>query len=254
MFRLALLIASCVALTACSLIVQFDPNMQPCDEAGLCGPNAVCVNSLCKFNDGGLTFDAGVDAGNCAARETRCTDGLDDDCDGVKDCADGDCAGQRCEDGDPCTVGETCVNNACPRGAAKDCSAPSTPCQTARGTCSPDSGVCLYGALPEGTSCGSTVGARCCGGACINTSVNSANCGGCGIACGTGQLCQSINQSSCATREPVDTSGRCSCSAGVPCPMGQSCVSGFCVPVLPSHCATGENIAMSVGCQPYCRY
>jgi hypothetical protein len=34
--------------------------------------------------------------GNCAATETNCSNGLDDDCDGLIDCADPDCLGQGC--------------------------------------------------------------------------------------------------------------------------------------------------------------
>jgi hypothetical protein len=254
MFRFTLVVVSC-ALTACTAIVQFDPETQPCDESGACLDHYACVSGFCKYNDGGITLDAGVDAGNCAARETKCGDGIDEDCDGMKDCADSDCAAQACNDGDLCTVGETCSasTGTCQRGTAKDCSSPS-PCQTARGTCQPTTGMCVYAAQVDGTSCGSTVAARCCAGSCINTNSSVTNCGGCGIICGAAQACQSINASSCSNTEPVDTSGRCGCSASVACPNGQSCVSGFCVPVLVSHCAMNETIAMSTGCQPYCRY
>jgi hypothetical protein len=146
MFRFTLVVASC-ALTACTAIVQFDPESQPCDESGACLDHYACVSGLCKYNDGGITLDAGVDAGNCAARETKCGDGIDEDCDGMKDCADSDCAAQACNDGDLCTVGETCSasTGTCQRGTAKDCSSPA-PCQTARGTCQPATGMCVYSA------------------------------------------------------------------------------------------------------------
>jgi hypothetical protein len=60
--------------------------------------------------------DAGpvdIDAGPCTATETSCTDGLDRDCDLATDCADSDCAGQACDDGDPCTHGDRCSGGAC---------------------------------------------------------------------------------------------------------------------------------------------
>lgn len=250
----ALFALACVA-SGCSFLVQFDPETQPCDSTGACLAGYACVDGLCKSLDGGaVPTDAGTDAGTCAARETVCGDGNDDDCDGKTDCADSDCAAQACDDGDACTVGETCNTlGVCQRGTAKDCSTPAA-CQAARGTCEAGTGRCVYAALADGTSCGSIAAARCCGGQCINTTSSLTNCGGCGLACGTGQLCESINQSTCNV-EPVDTSGRCTCATGVPCPMGQSCASGRCVPVLASHCAQGETIATAGGtCQPYCRY
>ncbi|HZA14253.1 MAG TPA: IPT/TIG domain-containing protein, partial [Myxococcaceae bacterium] len=38
----------------------------------------------------------------------HCSRGVDDDGDGLTDCADPDCQSLSCDDGDPCTAGETC--------------------------------------------------------------------------------------------------------------------------------------------------
>ncbi len=79
-------------------------------------------------DDGGMTLDAGqpdagdggqadagldagiVDAGPptvpaCTPREVICNDGLDNDLDGLTDCADPDCAGLTCASGMTCTSG-----------------------------------------------------------------------------------------------------------------------------------------------------
>ncbi|MBL8914257.1 MAG: hypothetical protein JNM17_26365 [Archangium sp.] len=247
-----------ILASGCTLLTQFDPNSQPCDSAGECLPGFTCVNNVCKGGDAGTSFDGGGGGGGGTdgggGRETNCADGLDDDNDGARDCADSDCAAQACNDNDPCTVGDVCMGTTCQRGTPKVCNTPPSPCQATNGTCEAGTGRCLHAPLSDGTSCGSRPADRCCGGTCVNTTLVTSNCGGCGLACAGGQLCQSINQSSCMM-EPVDTSGRCSCGTGAACPMGQTCgTSGFCVPTSAANCATGQTMAMNPGCQTYCRY
>ncbi len=262
MRRLGPLLALCT-LWSCSLLVQFDPESQPCDSTGACLSGYTCVNNLCKAIDGGVLGDAGAGGGTgggsgdagCTVTRENCANGLDDDCDGQKDCADSDCAAQPCDDGNGCTTGETCsaMSRTCAGGTPRTCTTPG-PCERDAGTCELDAGRCVYPAAVDGTSCGSTVSARCCTGSCINTTVGVGNCGGCGLACSTGQLCQSINQSLCGT-EPIDTSARCTCGPGAACPKGQACTAGSCVPALATQCAPGEMVVTSSGtCQAYCRY
>ncbi len=80
----ALLTASCTLLLEPdrSLIVRFDASVDagPDFDAGF---------------DAGPDFDAGFDAGCIPAQELEvsCSDGTDNDCDGVVDCSDSDCAG-----------------------------------------------------------------------------------------------------------------------------------------------------------------
>ena len=52
-----------------------------------------------------------------------CTDGVDNDGDGLVDCADPDCNGTPCDDGDACTTGDTCSNGACNGGGPLACDA-----------------------------------------------------------------------------------------------------------------------------------
>lgn len=69
--------------------------------------------------DAGI-FDAGVaaeDAGNTCANltETSCSNSTDDDCDGLIDCADPDCAAQICRpSAGGCDVAEVCGATSCP--------------------------------------------------------------------------------------------------------------------------------------------
>jgi hypothetical protein len=50
------------------------------------------------------------DGGAGPATETSCTDGIDEDCDGLTDCADPDCAGVTCAAGKRCCPNGGCVN------------------------------------------------------------------------------------------------------------------------------------------------
>jgi hypothetical protein len=71
-----------------------DCNQQPCGEAG-----SVCRQAVCTcLPDGSAPRQ----------QEQSCGDGLDDDCDGLIDCADPDCAGQPCG-----PHGYTCAAGAC---------------------------------------------------------------------------------------------------------------------------------------------
>lgn len=262
MFRLAIPLAFFLSVSGCSCIVNFDPEGQPCDSAGQCLPDYTCGgDKLCHKGttvvpapDGGTVITP--DGGSTCAKttETACTDGLDDDCDGKIDCRDDDCLGKACDDGDACTVNESCGNSGtCAGGSPKTCNTPPA-CQGPTGTCQAGTGMCVYPMLAEGASCGSAAGLRCCGGACINITANTSNCGGCGLVCGSAQLCQSLNQSSCGI-EPSDTSGRCTCSATAPCPKGQTCAaSGFCIPVSAAQCAANQTVTTIATCQAYCAY
>ncbi|RKG95765.1 hypothetical protein D7V97_36695 [Corallococcus sp. CA053C] len=57
-----------LGLSACSLLVDFDPEGQPCDQ-GKCLEGYVCQDQVCVSGDGTPT-DAGVDAGTSDAGTT----------------------------------------------------------------------------------------------------------------------------------------------------------------------------------------
>lgn len=103
---------------------------------------------------------------------------------------------------------------------------------------------------PVGTAC--PAGQSVCGGACVNTAADPANCGGCGIACGFGETCLSgacgIAATGCANGETA-CQGACvnlgsdpaNCGGcGVACAPGQSCAGGT--------CAAGPGGACPGGC------
>lgn len=169
---------------------QDDPCVsQACDDGSLCTLSAVCLPSFvcayqsrvecktppgpcyadagsCQESDGnchyaflpaGVGCDAGYvcgRTGGCFQREVQalCTNTLDDDDDGLSDCADPDCLGWACDDNSLCTVGETCT----PGGVCGNGKSPCNPC-IGSGACNPQTGC---------NTTGVNAWARCDGGVC----------------------------------------------------------------------------------------
>ena len=82
-----------------------------------CGPNI--SDPPFYPTDGGTTSDGGT---TCVPVEFSCYDGQDNDCDGVLDCADPDCAKDqvskaRCEDAIQCDLTDTMAKNEPPSHA-----------------------------------------------------------------------------------------------------------------------------------------
>jgi hypothetical protein len=164
----------------------------------------------------------------------HCASGGDDDGDGLIDCADPDCAGLACEDGDPCTDSDTCTGGLC-SASPKSCTPPSA-CFS--GGC--DAGTCGFSVL-VGASCVDpnpcTTGGTCAAdGGCVGTSTCaapgecwSAQCasdGGCLLTVNTGQSCVDPN--------PCMTGGTCAadgaCAGTSTCAAPGECWSAQCAP------------------------
>lgn len=80
-----------------------------------------------------------------------CTDGVDNDCDLLTDCAAPTCEGSTCNDGMLCTTQDRCQQGAC-RGTAVQCAPGSGQC-AATGVCNPATGACVFTRVDAGTSC-----------------------------------------------------------------------------------------------------
>ena len=111
---LAVVIAACRAATVGvaddGLTITGDPGHDggPGQDSG----NPADIAAGDAGADAGMT-DGGVDAGGpdaggplgCYPPETDCTNGIDDDLNGLTDCADPACDGQTCSTGATCTMG-----------------------------------------------------------------------------------------------------------------------------------------------------
>jgi len=95
---------------------------------------AACPSGVCRSDQ------ACVDAGS----EFDCTNGVDDDGDGKKDCADPDCFDVSCNPANLCMVGAKCLaDGGCASATLKTCDMPPM-CLGSPGTCAPATGACTY--------------------------------------------------------------------------------------------------------------
>jgi hypothetical protein len=162
-------------------------------------------------------------------------------------------AGSDCEDDNPCTIGDTCTTTgACASGdicVAKD--------NCATGVCT--DGACVFTPVTDGTSCGVNPADRCCAGTCVDVSSDAAHCGGCGAACLSGELCESVADTPECDPHPVSSSGRCTCNGDdLDCPPGQVCrtltpIANRCAPDANADCHSGMFVDVQ-DCPNYCSY
>lgn len=190
-----------------------------CGEAACLGQTCglggrVCVGAVCTcFVDGGVTEPV----------EVSCSDGRDNDCDGLSDCADPSCAGASCGTGCACANGVK-AETACNDGADND----------------GDGQVDCVDTQCNRRQCGATAASVCCGAGCRNLAADSNNCGGCGTVC----------QQGCVAATSSGTpSGRCACNGNGQCSHGQSCAGSLCACSAANECATGQTCGTST-----CRY
>ncbi len=164
----------------------------------------------------------------------------------------GICCGNGCVDtnGDPqncggcatsCPVGAACQGGSCffPDGGRAACTPPATGCPA---------GMLCGNGLCEPASCGGgnafcflglqSYAGLCCGGSCVDTATDPANCGACGVTCQSG-VCVPPGYSNAPSSGhtglclPPAATGSCTAAGG--CPVGEVCVNDVC---LESDCAT----------------
>jgi len=138
------------------------------------------------------------------------------------------CDGSPCDDGNACTVGETCQSGVCTGGAPPDCSSAGGPCNTA--SCDPNGteGNCdILTPVPEGTSCGNPSDTPCdnpdtCDGAgsCqANNEPAGTNCGDAEAQCVYQDTCNGSGSCTDNGFKPTTTA----CNDDNPCTLTDRC-------------------------------
>jgi Cys-rich repeat protein len=126
--------------------------------------------------------------------------------------------GVPCEDGDLCTVGDSCQGGTCRGGEAKSCAA-SDACHVA-GVCLPQTGACTNPNAPDGTSC--TDNDAC---TLADTCTNGV-CGGNPMQCvdPNAPVCTNGNCNACTGHFGSSTPGACPSQQNPACLQIGSCV------------------------------
>ena len=200
-------------------------------SAGVCGGGATlgCVTSAdCA------SFGDGCNQGVCDQTSHTCH---------AEPVADG----SSCDDGDPCTLSDTCGGGVCVAGAPKSCAALDAACVV--GVCAATTGACVTKPRVNGTACSSgaycQVAEACVGGACTGGHVR--DCSGLDAACAVGS-CDEGQDACVASPRPSGTA----CTTGDLCLLGQACDdAGACGGGAPPDCSAAASDSCHQGaCDP----
>jgi len=232
-------------------------NTASCDDGDPCSSQDVCAAGACTagatdkdtdgdgyYDDqcpGGTDCDDGSSGVNPGVFEgpngdPKCTDGIDNDCDGLTDLQESSCGecniDADCDDGDVCNGAETCSSNVCQAGTPLTCD-DSDPCTD--NNCDPVNG-CEYpyntAACDDGNPC--TDGDACSGGVCsgLPYSCNDSNVCTDDTCNGDGTCTYVNNTDSCNDSNPCTHTDTCSggACAGTPytCSDGNPCTDDVC--------------------------
>lgn len=138
-----------------------------CDDGNPCTTNDVCAGAVCqgvdkldgeRCEDGDPCTEGDVcAAGRCGGAPKSC-EGEGDQCNlGVCDPLSGAClraprpAGERCDDGDYCTLNDSCEAGVCRSSERVDCRGQESACVSA--SCDPRSGACVRAPRADGLFC-----------------------------------------------------------------------------------------------------
>jgi hypothetical protein len=236
---------ACVALDQCHAAGVCDP------ATGVCSDPAVADGTVCDDADACTQSDACLD-GVCMGADPIVCDSIDQ-CQlvGVCDPVTGLCSmvevgdGAPCEDGDACTLDDSCQAGLCVPGAPMVCEALDQ-CHGA-GMCDPATGVCTDPAVADGTACddGSacTMSDTCVAGSCLGAApVICTALDQCHVA----GACDPVT-GSCSNPALADGTG---CDDGDACTQLDTCEGGLCVGASPVVCIPLDQCHGAGTCDP----
>jgi len=208
----------------------------PCDDGNACTTGERCVG-----DDVDTVLCLPTETMACADDGNPCTDEVCDDALGCVRTVKQDRT--RCEDGDPCTVDDLCIEGECVTGAVVSCDDHNA---CTADTCSPSDGTCVNtkvtggaGSCDDGNLC--TVGDRCTDGVCV--SGVGPTCQDDGNPC-TSETC--IPGEGCIIAILADATP---CSDGNACTLQDACQEGVCRPGSAASC-NDHNLCTTDGCDP----
>ncbi len=252
------------ATGACSYAQK--PDETPCDDGDACTAIDTCEAGACLGTSPKPCYPVGdcqVGAA-CDPATGACTPVLADD-------------GAPCDDGDACTLTDTCLQGACASGTLLTCD-PAPACRQP-GVCDPGTGNCAYAPVDDGSACddGNALNGAdaCSAGGCVGAPCTCAGenvcCNGClpitehqAWLCDDGDACtawDTCDHGACVGDYPVlceppapchaagvcdPATGACgyaplddgaSCTDGDPCSDGDACLGGACTPASTRDCA-----------------
>ena len=153
--------------------------------------------------------------------------------------------GTPCDDGNFCTVSDTCTDGVC-RGSVRDCSVAGGPCSI--GVCNDDSDACEPLSIPDGTPCSDGEGA-CLDGACGLAACGPDDPQG---ACPLGWSCGVVDDvSACVPAQCGDSSWADQCAGGS-CPTGQVCDPDSCTCASDSSDLPSPEVSLFVASDVVC--
>ena len=211
----------------------------PCTSDGLSCTLDLCLDGAC-----GHTVVTGcLLNGTCVAAGTANPANPCEACDPVAPLAWSTRPnGTPCEDGQYCSVSDTCTAGTCVAGPARDCSGATDACNL--GVCSEAGDSCAKSPVNQGGACASDGDActtdTCDAGTCAHVLVPD-DCGGrvCGPSASGCHEC-----GSCQPGYGCDQAGTCTnLCEGVTCPECQVCDAGACVPVTDQTACTADGNA-----------
>ena len=224
-------VGSCdIATGAC--VPTLKANGTACDDGNLCTQASSCQAGVCQGTNP-LTCAASDqchDAGACNSATGKCTNPLKKN-------------GVACNDGNACTLSDTCQSGACTGSSPVVCSA-SDQCHSA-GTCDTSSGACSNPAKTNGSACSDgdkcTQTDTCQGGVCSGASP---------VTCSASDQCHvagtcDATSGTCSNPTKKDGSG---CSDGNACTQSDTCQAGTCTGASPVTCTASDQCHTAGSC------
>jgi len=236
----------CTALDQCHAAGTCDPSTGVCSNPVMADGTACDDENACTQTDtcqsGACT---GADPVICAAPDQCHNAAACDPSTGVCSDPPNKPDGTACNDGNACTLTDTCQDGACTGASPVVCTALDQ-CHNA-GTCDPTTGTCSNPMTADGSSCDD-------GDACTltDTCQNGACTGGNLVVCTALDQCHdagSCDPATGACTNPATANGT-SCDDGDACTLADTCQDGTCVGDSPVVCTALDQCHAAGTCNP----